>query len=308
MTDASADARRGLVGLAACLGASIIWGLSPLYYAALDHVPAIDIIAHRTVWSAVLFAAILSATGRLGALRRVMSDRGAMVRLTLAAILISVNWLVFVLAVQRGSVIEASLGYYIFPLVAVALGFVAYGERPSRLQWTAVTLASAGVLVLSIGLGVAPWISLLLAGSFATYGTLKRGLATHATVSVTVEVALLAPFALAFIAVRDGAHFDEGLLTQALLIGTGPLTALPLVLFAVAAQRLHFATLGIFFYVNPTLQFLIGVTVFAQAFTPWHQVAFPLIWLAVSLYSWSLWRSSRRSRRAAMAASASGTT
>ncbi|MBJ3763561.1 EamA family transporter RarD [Maribius pontilimi] len=296
------------VGVAAILGCSTVWGLSPLFYDLLNAVSAWDILAHRTLWASILFGLVVWAQGHGGTLRRLIADRRSLGLLAVAAAMISLNWLVFILSVQLGHVVEASLGYYIFPLVTVLIGRFLFGDRPTAVQWIAVALATLGVSVLAAGLGAAPWVSLTLAISFGIYGALKRGLDAPAQVTVLVEVLCLLPIALAWIGWRGGAGLDGGTVQAALLFATGPMTALPLILFSMAARRITSATLGILSYLNPTLQFLCGVIWLAEPFTRAHAWAFPLIWAAVALYSVSLWRASNAARSAARAASASSTT
>ncbi len=294
-------------GIVAVISACTIWGLSVIYYKVLAHVAPLDVLAHRTIWSAAMFGVIVLARGRGRELAEAMSDRRRVARLILAATMISGNWLCFIVSVQMGFIVESSLGYYIYPLVAVLFGLVFFGERPARAQQLSVALATAGVLVLAIGLGAAPWISLALALTFAIYGAVKRGVAARPLISVTAEVLCLSPVAIAWIAWRGGAGFWIDWPTTLLLLASGPLTAMPLIFFSMAAKRLSSATLGILFYVNPTLQFLCGVLLFSEPFTLWHRIAFPLIWGAVALYSISLWRLSRRPARKSSAAAESGT-
>ncbi|WOI54870.1 EamA family transporter RarD [Palleronia sp. LCG004] len=294
-------------GILALVAACTIWGLSPILYRILDHVPAGDVMAHRVLWSVVFFLPLVGMQHRGTELRIAVSSPRRVLVLLAAALMIGVNWTIFVFAAQLGHLVESSLGYYIYPLIAVLFGVVLFGERPARTQILAVGVATLGVLVLTIGLGAAPWISLLLAMTFATYGALKRGIAAHPLVSVTAETLLMLPVALLWILWHDGAGIFIDWPTTILLISTGPLTALPLVLFSFAAKKLTSATLGILFYVNPTLQFLCGTVLFSEPFTRWHAIAFPLIWSAVALYSVALVRASRRSPRRDRAASASGT-
>lgn len=293
-------------GVAAMVAACTIWGLSGLYYKLLDHVPPLEVLAHRTLWSLIFFVAVLTVQGRLGGLAAALDRPGKILRILAAALFISTNWFLFIFSVQTGRATEASLGYYIFPLVAVLLGLVAFGERLTRAQWVAVALAAAAVAVLAAGEGVAPWISLALAGTFGLYGVMKKRLAVGPVTSVTAEVALLAPVALVILwAVhRDGGAFGAGFADSLLLMLSGPLTATPLMLFAYATRRVAYATVGLVQYLNPTLQFLVAVLVFGEGVGPWDAVAFPLIWAALALYSLAALGRERAARSAARAASA----
>lgn len=297
-------------GVAALILACTLWGLSPLYWALLNHVPPGEILAHRTLWSFVWFAGLLAVQGRAGAALRLIAGpaRG---RVALAAGCITLNWFFLIAAVQWGMVTEASLGYYIFPLLAVLVGVSAFGERLGPVQAVAVALAAAGVLVLTVGLGAAPWLALILAGSFAVYGAVKKRLDAGPVVSVTAEVTLLVPLALAALAVLHaggGGAFGADWPTTLLMIAGGPVTALPLMLFTYASRRVSMATLGLGQYLNPTLQFLVAALIFAEPYTPWHGAAFALIWAAVALYSGALAAQDRAARRRAVSVGTSGTT
>lgn len=275
------------LGLLAMLAASTIWGLSPLFFHALNHVPPGELLAHRTLWSLLLFAGVLALQGRLRELPAALASR-ALGRIALAAVMMSSNWFLYIWAVQNGHVVQASLGYYIFPLVAVLVGVVAFGERLSRLQGAAVGLAGFAVALLTWGLGVAPWLSLAIAGTFALYGAIKKGLAVSSVTSVTAEVAVLAPAAILWLLLRPeggAAAFGSDLPTTLLLVASAGLTALPLMLFSYAAQRVDMAAVGLMQYVNPTLQFLCATLLLGEVVTPWHGAAFALIWTALALYS-----------------------
>ena len=292
----------GFKGVAAMLGACVIWGLSPLYYKLLTHVPPLEVLAHRTLWSCIFFSAVLAAQGRLTLLRRALADRRDMMVVGFAALMISTNWFFFISAIQTGRAVEASMGYYTFPLASVLFGALFFRERLGRAQTVAVALAAIGVVLLTAGLGVAPWIALVLATSFGLYGVVKKMLAVGPVVSVTAEVLLLSPIALAVLAGAHGAgagHFAGGLSDSVLLMVSGPLTATPLILFSIAARRLRLATVGLLQYLNPTLQFLVATLIFRELFTLWHAMAFALIWTALAIYSAAAWRQERAARRVA---------
>lgn len=274
-------------GVWAMVAACAIWGLSPLFYALLSHVPAVEVLAHRTVWSLVTFGAVLAVQRRLRDLPSALDTPRKAGLVAAAAAMISVNWLLFIFAVGAGRTVEASLGYYIYPLVAVAIGALVLGEAMRPLQWVAVALAGLAVVLLTWGLGAAPWISLVLAATFGVYGLIKRFVAAGPVVSVSAEVLVGLPLALGYI----GWLFLSGasalsLSDWALLIASGPMTATPLILFSHAARRVAMATVGLIQYLNPSLQFIVAVTLLAETVTPWHAVALPIIWVALALYSW----------------------
>ena len=300
-----------LKGVLAMVAACVIWGLSPLFYKLLEHVPPLEILAHRTLWSFLIFGALLLLQGRLGALLRALRSWRVLLLVGLAAGMISLNWFFFILSIQVGRTVEASLGYYIFPLVAVILGRLFFGEALDRVQWLAVALTALAVSVLTAGLGAAPWIALLLGFSFGLYGVVKKALEMGPIMSVTGEVLLLLPLALLWlwgvnmqgwvgVTGRPGGHFGESWGDSLLLAFSGAMTAGPLILFSHAARRLNYASVGLIQYLNPSLQFAVAVLVFREFFSLWHGIAFALIWLALGLYSaraLALERS--RSRRAA---------
>ncbi|WP_323781258.1 EamA family transporter RarD [Leisingera sp.] len=289
-------------GILAMIAACLVWGLSGIYYKALSHVPPEQVLSHRALWSFLFFSGVLLFQGRIGVLGTALSTKRNAVFLVLATAMISLNWFVFISSVQTGHATEASLGYYIFPLLSVLLGRQVFSERLTRTQGAAVGLAALAVAVLSFGLGAAPLIPLVLGGSFALYGVAKKQLSLGPVVSVTAEVLLILPVALAVIWLTGGAGFLGSTADAAMLAFSGILTGLPLILFSYAAKRVRLGTIGVLQYLNPTLQFLVAVLVFSEPFTPWHSAAFALIWSAVAVFSFSALRQERASRRAAMAA------
>jgi chloramphenicol-sensitive protein RarD len=297
----------GFRGIPALIAAGTIWGLSPLYYKLLEHVPPAEVLVHRTVWSFIFFALLLFFQGRLGQLVPLVRRQWRWI--ALASIMISVNWFLFIYAIQVDRVIEASLGYYIFPLVAVAMGRLVFKERLGALQWIAVALAVLAVSVLTVGLQVVPAISLVLATTFGLYGVIKKQLDAGPVLSVTAEVFLLLPlFILTFAYLAGTAQLQA---TSArditILMCSGPLTAGPLILFTVGARRVRMATVGLVQYINPTLQFSCAVIVFGEPFTRWHAIAFSLIWVALALYSFSAFSRDRSARKNASEGYASQT-
>lgn len=301
-------------GVLAMVFAGLIWGAAPLFYKLLVHISPVEILAHRTIWSFVFFAIVLSMQGRLSALWAAISNRSDLAFISLAALMISLNWFVFISAIQWNMAIEGALGYYIFPLVAVMLGRLMLGERLTRAQWGAVALASLAVCVLSVGLGVTPWIALMLSFSFGFYGVIKKRISVGPVVSVTAEVFVLLPVAalvLGAIEMQGGIVFGRDMGDSLLLAFSGVLTATPLILFSYAARRISFSSLGLIQYVNPTGQFLCAVLVFGEPFTQWHAIAFVLIWIGLIIYSASsirLERSVQRSAKMAKAPAVSSTT
>lgn len=303
------DSRKAVL---AVLLACTIWGLSPLYYKALAHIPPLELLSHRSIWSLVLFSALLLVQSRLIEVLRLFRDLRVIGLVLLASVMISANWGGFIISIQIDKAVEASLGYYIFPLVTVLLGRLVYGEVLGRGKSIAVMVAALAVMILTYGLGVPPWISLFLATTFAIYGVIKKALSVGPVVSVTGEVLLISPFALVWL---WGIHtqgwtglFDRHLATfgndfgdTLMLIGSGALTAVPLMLFSYASKNLPLSTVGVIQYLNPSLQFLCAALIFAEPVTPWHMIALPLIWLALAIYSVAAIRQDRASRRAATA-------
>jgi len=276
-------------GLAAAVGAFVLWGLFPLYLKPLSAVPALQIMAHRVVWCCLLVFGWLALRGELGAVRRALADPGSRRRLAASAVLISVNWLIYVWAVTHGHTVEASLGYFINPLLNVVLGVVLLQERLTRAQWIAVALAAIGVAYLTLFAGRPPWIALALAVSFGTYGLIRKVVAVDSVPGLATETLLLAPFAAAFLlwceAQGSGSLGHVGAGVDALLVGSGLVTALPLALFAYGARLIPYSTVGVVQYIGPTLQLLIGVLVFHEPFSGGRAVGFVLIWTALAIYA-----------------------
>lgn len=296
-------------GVSALVAACTIWGLSPLYYYLLADVPPLEVLCYRTLWSLIFFACVLALQGRIGLIRDALRNRKTAATICVAALMISANWFGFIYTISLGNGLQASLGYYMFPLVAVVLGWLVFGERMSRGQMVAVGLAALAVVVLTLGLGVPPWIALMLASTFGAYGVLKKGLDLGPVVSVTAEVAVLAPLALLWL-MFEGTEIGAHALNwpdMILLAISGPLTGLPLILFSTAARRVRLSTVGLVQYLNPTLQFGCAVLFFGNPITPWHAIAFPTIWMALALYSLSSLRQDRAARRATRKAATSGT-
>lgn len=274
-------------GLGQGLGAYLIWGVLPLYFLLLTGVTAGEIVADRVLWSLVLLIGILAVVGRFGKLVAVLRAPRTLGLLAISATLISVNWLIYIWAVQNDHVLAASLGYFLNPLVNVLLGVVVLRERLTRMQTAAVALAAIGVALLAAGAGTGLWISLSLALTFAFYGLVRKVAPVESLEGLTIETALLTPFALAYLtwlASGDALMFGDATGQTALLVLTGAVTAVPLLLFAAAARRLPYSTLGLLQYLAPTLQFLLAITVFGEAMTTVQVACFALIWSGLALY------------------------
>ncbi|AML52312.1 EamA family transporter RarD [Falsihalocynthiibacter arcticus] len=306
-------------GSLAMLLACVVWGFSSIYYKAIDHVAPLEVLSHRSLWSLAFLLGILAVQGRLPTLWPILRDHRKMLWITAASLLISINWFLFIYAVQSGRAVESSLGYFIFPLFAVLLGAFVLGERLGPLKWAAVALAAMAVMGLTYALEAPPWISLVLSSTFAVYGLIKKQLDAGPVVSVTLEVLILLPLGVIWL---WGAHtqgwqaigtqtpgvFGKNWQDSLLLIFSGVLTAVPLLLLSYASKRVSLATLGLLTYVNPTLQFLVAVFLFGEIMTPAHLIAFPVIWIALALYSVVSFSEERSSRKALRNAATVSTT
>ncbi|MFE2555165.1 EamA family transporter RarD [Streptomyces sp. NPDC059352] len=285
-----------------------MWGLVPLFWPLLKPAGAVEILAHRMVWSLVFIGVALLALRRWGWIRELVRSPRKLALITVAAAVISVNWGLYIWSVNTGRVVEASLGYFINPLVTIALGVLVLKERLRPAQWAAVGVGFAAVLVLAIGYGQPPWISLTLAFSFAVYGLVKKKLNLGGLESLAAETAvqfLPALGYLVWIGTQSTLTFgSEGAGHAALLASTGIVTAVPLVCFGAAAIRVPLSTLGLLQYLAPTFQFLLGILYFHEAMPPERWAGFALVWLALTLLTWDALRTARRSRAAVAAASA----
>lgn len=304
-----------LKGVLAMIAACIVWGLSGMYYKLLEHIPPLEVLSHRTIWSFVFFGIVLLFQRRLPQIISTLKNRQLVLMLAFSAIMISANWFTFILSIQKGLAMESSLGYYIFPLVAVVLGYFVLGERFSTVKIIAILIAFVAVVTLGIGLGNPPWISLILALTFGAYGLLKKQMSIGPVISVFIEVLLLAPIALIWLI---GVHnfgwsgqvgvFGTSWRDSVLLMLSGILTGGPLILMSYAARRISLSTLGLVQYLNPTLQFLVATFVFMEPFTKWHAIAFPLIWLGLLIYSLENWRQEKSARKRDITVGTSSTT
>jgi len=269
--------------------AYVAWGLFPLYFRHLAGVGAFEIVLHRVVWSLAFLCALLLWLRRWSWLGPLRHRPAVLAASSVSALLLSANWLVYVWAVMNGRVLDASLGYFINPLVNVLLGFFVLHERPRSGQWAAVALAACGVLWLAVRGPHLPWVGLVIAVSFGLYGLMRKTAALGAIEGLTLETLLLAPWALALLAWRSwqgsGSLAQPDGATLAWLIGVGPLTAVPLLLFAAGARRIPLATLGFLQYVSPSLQLMLGVWLFGEPLAGDRLIGFVLIWIALALYS-----------------------
>jgi len=291
-------------GVVAGFSAYALWGVFPLVFRLLDEVSAVEILFHRIAWSLVVVLAVLVVQRRLGELADLARHRRSLRLLALAAACISVNWLTYIWAVNSGHVVDAALGYYVNPLLTVALGVVVLGERLRPAQRIALGFGAASVAVLTVASGRVPWIALVLASSFAAYGYLKKDAGAAAIPSLAVETAVLTPIALvglaAFAAGGELSFTNGSAWRDLLLAGLGVVTAVPLLLFATAATRIPLSMLGLLQYVTPTMQLLLGVVVLGEDLPPERLAGFVLVWIALTVLAAAAVRSERRSRRLAV--------
>jgi chloramphenicol-sensitive protein RarD len=280
------DSRRGLIFGAT---AYTLWGTFPLYWTLLEPGGAIEILAHRIVWSVLTMAVILVLARRVGHVRALLRDRRRLLLIACAAVVITVNWGGYIWGVNNGRVVETSLGYFINPLVTVLMGVLVLGERLRRLQWVAMGIATVAVVVLTVDYGRPPWVALVLAFSFGTYGLLKKQAGVGAVESITVETMVIAPFAAAYIGwlvVAGQSNFGTHGVGHALLLTTtGIITAVPLMLFGAAAIRVSMVSLGLLQYLAPTIQFALGLLVFREDMPASRWIGFGLVWVALVIFT-----------------------
>ncbi|AVS60942.1 EamA family transporter RarD [Paracidovorax avenae] len=269
--------------------AYVAWGIFPVYFHQVASVPALEVVLHRTLWSMVLLAVVLAARRQLAWVAALRRQPRVVAAFLLSALLLSANWLIYVWAVHNQHVVDASLGYFILPLVNVAMGYAFLHERPRPGQWVALAVAAAGVLWLTVQAGRLPWIALVLALTFGFYGLLRKTAVLGAMEGLALETALLAPLAvggLAWLGWTGQAvwlHADAA--TLGWLVAAGPITAIPLLLFAAGARRIPLATMGVLQYISPSLQFALGVWLFGEQVQPARLAGFVLIWAALVLYT-----------------------
>jgi chloramphenicol-sensitive protein RarD len=285
---ASRQSNRSTTGVAYAAAAYMTWGLFPFYFHALAGVPALEILAHRILWSVVFMTLLITGRRRWPAVIRQLHGPGTVPALAMSAAFISTNWVVYIWAVNSGRVLEASLGYYINPLVTVVLGVLFLRDPLTRRQKIAVALAGMGVVVLVVRARQVPWVALALAVTFGFYGLIRKRARVDATAGLLTEVWLLAPLAALYVTWLSRAglgHFGSPTRHSALLAASGIVTAVPLIWFANGVQRLRLSTVGLLQYLNPTMQFAIAVFAFGEPFTAAHAVAFGCIWISLAIYT-----------------------
>ena len=297
------DARRQTAAGVAYAGmAFLIWGISPVYWKAMQQVPALEIVTHRVVWSFAFLIGLTLVQRRWDEFRRVLKTPRTLLILTLTTLLVSGNWLLYIWAVNAGYMLQASLGYYINPLVNVLLGMVFLKERLRRPQALAVLLACAAVVFRTVSLGEPPWIALTLGFTFGLYGLIRKVAPVSSLVGLTVETLLLTAPGIAYLLHLEsqgtGALFHGGPSLDALLIGTGVVTAVPLLFFNLGARRINLSTVGLMQYIAPSGMFLLAVLIYEEPFTAAQVWTFLLIWTALAIYSIDSVRTYRRSSRA----------
>jgi chloramphenicol-sensitive protein RarD len=285
-------------GIWYAVAAYTIWGFFPIYWKWLEAVPALEVVSHRIVWSCIVLIGLIVASGGWAGFRGAIKSPRTIAIYTAAAVAIAINWFIYIWAVSAGFIVQTALGYFINPLVSVLMGVVILGERLRVRQWVAITLAAAGVLFLTIYYGTLPWIALALAASFGTYGFLKKTAPLGPLHGLALETSILFLPALAWLAFEDvagrGAFLHTGPTVTLLLIGAGPVTTLPLLLFAAAMRRIRLSTMGMLQYINPTIQFLLGVFLYREAFSRGQLVGFGLVWAALIVFGVESWAATRR--------------
>jgi chloramphenicol-sensitive protein RarD len=278
------------MGVAYGLAAYLLWGFFPLYFKWVAHVPPLEVLAHRIAWSLITLLVILATTREWGKVRTALAQGKTLITLGVTTILISTNWFVFIVAVDRGQVLQSSFGYFINPLVSVLLGFLFLGERLRRLQMLSLALAGAGVVVLTLHQGHVPWISLVLAITFAIYGLLRKIVPAGALTGLSVETLLLFPAATAYLiylgVTGKGVFPSAAAADNILLPLAGVITAIPLLWFSAAARRLSLASIGFMQYITPTIHFLLAVVAFSEPFSRAHLAGFACIWAGLLLFSY----------------------
>lgn len=302
------EQRRGFVyGLSAYL----VWGLFPLYWKLLDRSGAIEVLAHRVLWSMVTIALLVVVLRKFGRVKAVLRDPRRRWRLIAAAVLISVNWGTYIWGVHNDRIVETSLGYFITPLFTVLLGVLVLKERLRRVQWVALAIAFVAVIGLTIENGRPPWVALILTFSFGLYGLAKKQAGAGAIEGMAIETATVAPVALAAIVVLgmqgQSTVADNGTWYLIVLLLAGPITSVPLMLFGAASTRVSMTTLGLLNYITPSMQFALAVLLFHEAMSPMRWAGFGLVWFALAIFTWDTMAHRRRIQsleRAALTASA----
>lgn len=276
------------IGILAGISAYVVWGLVPIFFKQIAAVPATEIIAHRVVWAMLLMTALIGFGRGFGDALRIARQPAQLARIALASALVLANWLTFVWGVNNGHIVETSLGYFILPLLNVALGVLVLKERMRPLQWLAVLCAAVGVAIEATRASGLPWIALVLAGTFGIYGLLRKQLPLDAASGLFLETVCMTPLALAWLAWSGPGHFGVGAgitATDLLLVATGPVTAIPLLLFAIAARRLPLSMMAFLQYLAPTIAFLIGVLIYHEPLDTQRMLSLAAIWTGLAVYS-----------------------
>ncbi|WP_079417332.1 EamA family transporter RarD [Thiomonas intermedia] len=275
-------------GVVYALAAYVLWGLFPLYFKALEQVPSLQILAHRMAWSLLFVALLLVVFKRWAWIRLLREQPAVLARFALSAVLLSTNWGIYIWSVNSNHVVDASLGYYINPLVNVALGSVLLHERLRRMQWVALLIAAGGVSVMALEVGHVPWISLGLALTFGSYALLRKTAPLGALEGLAVETAVLFPLAAAYLYWLStqgiNAFASADLSTRGLLMAAGPITTIPLLLFAAGARRMSMTLLGVLQYITPSLQLALGVWLYHEPFAQAKVIGFGLVWLGLAVF------------------------
>ncbi|MCR8844299.1 EamA family transporter RarD [Paenibacillus sp. SC116] len=281
------------VGVLAAVVSYILWGVLPIYWKAIGSVPAGEVLAHRIIWSLLFMIVVLLLLGKLKIvieeIKQVFTDKKMAIRIILAAVVISVNWLVYIFAVESDRVIEASLGYYMNPLFNIFLATIFLKERLKKLEWLSVAIAGVGVLGLVLYYGYFPWAALILAATFSFYGLMKKTVPISAWAGLTIETLIMVPIALVFLFGFESSpsFWDRDVTTIFLLIGAGAVTAVPLLLFAAGTKRISFTLVGFLQYIAPTIMLGLGLFLFNEPFSTPQLLAFMMIWLALLLFTYS---------------------
>lgn len=299
MTD---DAARSRQGVFFAIAAYTMWGIAPVYFKWLQSVPALEILGHRILWSFILVFVLIVLLGRGNRLKPVLQNRKQMLRLTAATCLLGGNWFLFIWAINNDHILDASLGYYINPLLNVAIGMAFFAERMRKMQLAAIALAFTGVLIQVISFGSVPWVALALACSFAIYGAIRKRLPIDSITGLWLETLILMPAVLiymVFFASSSAADMTQNTWQiNTLLIAAGVVTTAPLLCFNAAAQRIRYSTLGFFQYIGPSMMFILAVWVYGEPLAADKLVTFAIIWVALALYSVDTLVHQQRSKRA----------
>ncbi|MCD5323253.1 MULTISPECIES: EamA family transporter RarD [Pontibacillus] len=282
------------IGILYTASAYILWGILPIYWKLIQEIPAFEILAHRIIWSCLFMFGIIITLRKADQFKeefvRILANKKQMIGISLAAVTISINWVTYIWAVNSNHVVEASLGYYINPLVSIFLGFIVLKETFNKAQWVAIFLAAAGVTYMTWNFGSFPWVAILLAFSFGSYGLLKKMVNVGAMFGLTIETLVVTPIALLYLGIQQSGNLGEIewiSMTSLYVFGAGIVTAIPLLLFSSGAKRIPLSMVGFLQYFAPTIMLIIGVFVYNEPFTHVHLIAFTLIWSGLAIYTLS---------------------